>query len=70
MKLDLGKKAKFYTELLDKKINYKRSRVSVKRASNILTVEVKADDPVALVASMNSVLKQIRIIGNAEKLFE
>lgn len=70
VKLELGKEAKEYFALLDKKISYKRSKVSVKLSKNTLIIEVKADDPVALVASINSILKQIRIIGNAQKLFD
>ncbi|MDE1850748.1 MAG: hypothetical protein KGH54_03070 [Candidatus Micrarchaeota archaeon] len=70
VKLELGKEAKEYFVLLDKKLNYKRSKVSVKLSKNTLIIQVRANDPVALVASINSVLKQIRIIGNAEKLFD
>ncbi|MDE1827619.1 MAG: hypothetical protein KGH65_00450 [Candidatus Micrarchaeota archaeon] len=70
VKLELGKEAKEYFALLDKKLNYKRSKVSVKLSKNTLLIEVKAEDPIALVASIGSILKQIRIIGNAEKLFD
>lgn len=70
MKLNLGLKAKDYVKLMDKKISYKRSSVRIKSTQNTVSVEVNAQDPVALVASLGSVLKQIRIIGNAESLFD
>ncbi|MDE1855621.1 MAG: hypothetical protein KGH49_00040 [Candidatus Micrarchaeota archaeon] len=63
-------KAKDYVKLMDKKISYKRSSVRIKSTQNTVSVEVNAQDPVALVASLGSVLKQIRIIGNAESLFD
>ena len=70
MKLNLGPKAKDYVKLMDKVIGYKRSTVKVKRIGNVVSVEVSAQDPVALVASLGSVLKQLRIIGSAESLFD
>lgn len=70
LELNLGEKAKDYLKIMDKKISYKRSSVSVKRKGNLLFVKISADDPVALIASLNSVLKQVRIIGNAQRLLE
>lgn len=68
--LELDKRAEDYIKIIDKKRAYKRSSVIAKRKGNTIIVEIKADDPIALIASLNSFLKQVKIIGNAEKLFK
>ena len=70
IKLNLGKNAKEYFQLLDKRINYKRSRLKISSSGDTIHMEIQAQDPVALIASINSILKQFRIMGNAQKLFE
>ncbi|MGI0141191.1 MAG: KEOPS complex subunit Pcc1 [Candidatus Micrarchaeales archaeon] len=70
LKLNLGDKAKEYFGLLDKKVKFKRSTIHFKLGKGFILIEVKAADHTALIASTNSVLKQIRIIGNTETLFE
>lgn len=68
--LELDKKAEDYIKILDKQRSYKRSTVVAKRKGDTILVEIKAEDPVALIASLNSFIKQVRIIGNAERLFD
>ena len=68
--LDLGEKSEDYIKIMDKRIDFKRSKASVKRNGSKIAISVRAEDPVALVSSINSFLKQVRIIGNAEKLTE
>ena len=68
--LELDKKAEDYIKILDKKRTYKRSSVVAKRKGDTILVEINAEDPIALIASLNSFLKQVRIIGNAERLFD
>ncbi|MDE1846285.1 MAG: hypothetical protein KGH53_03335 [Candidatus Micrarchaeota archaeon] len=70
LKLELDKKAEDYIKILDKKVSYKRSKVVAKRKGDMILVEITAEDPVALVASLGSFLKQVKIIGNAERLFD
>ena len=69
IRLNLGKNTREYFKLLDKGINYKRSKLKVKASGQTIILDIEADDPVALIASVNSILRQLRIIGNAEKLF-
>ncbi|MDE1762158.1 MAG: hypothetical protein KGH59_03935 [Candidatus Micrarchaeota archaeon] len=68
--MDLGERAKDYFAVMDKKLSYKRSSVAIKRRGQEIIVAIEAKDPIALVASLNSVIKQVRIIGNAEQLAE
>ncbi|MDE1825360.1 MAG: hypothetical protein KGH61_01790 [Candidatus Micrarchaeota archaeon] len=70
IRLSLGEKSSDYMSLLDKLAKHKRSSVLIKKSKDAILIDVKADDPIALIASINGVLKQIRIIGNADKLFE
>ena len=70
IKLKLGKNTKDYFQILDKNITYKRSRLKIKATDEALNVDIEADDPVALIASTNSIIRQLRIIGNAENLFD
>lgn len=70
LELNLGKKSKEYIKILDKKISYKRSTVLISRKEDLILVKISAQDPVALVASLGSVLKQVKIIGNADSLFD
>ncbi len=62
-----AKKANDYARVIDSKIGYKHSKVSAKVGPKGLMITVDADDQVSLFATMNSVLKQLRIIGNIDK---
>ena len=70
VRLNLGKRAREYFKLLDKGIIYKRSRLKIRADPQTISIEIEAEDPIALIASLNSVLRQLRIIGNAERLLE
>jgi len=51
---------------MDKKADYKRSSVRYRIKGNAIEIEVEASDPVALVASLNSSIKQLRIISSVD----
>ncbi len=59
----IGNDYKEIVSLTDKGVKFKRSSVNVSEKSGYIRIEVRADDATALLASVNSVLKQIRIIN-------
>ena len=56
--------------LTGKDINYKRSSVKISGNKDSMEIAIKADDPRALLASANSVLKQLRIISEVDSLLD
>ncbi len=58
--------AKDYLGVIEKKIDYKRSTVRITGDSKSITIEVRAEDPRALLASLNGALKQLRIASNVD----
>jgi tRNA threonylcarbamoyladenosine modification (KEOPS) complex Pcc1 subunit len=58
--------AKDYLGIIDKKIDYKRSKVRITGDSKSITIEVSATDSRALLASLNGALKQLRIVSNVD----
>lgn len=70
IKFELGEKAQDYFSIMDKKVNFKKSKAKVTRKGGSISIEVEAQSPVALVSTINSFMKQIRIIGGIEKLTE
>ena len=70
MSMEIGDKALKYVDILDKRINYKRSKVNVSIDNDQIVVDIDAEDPAALVASMGSVLRQLGIISDVDWLVE
>lgn len=68
LKIGLGKGAEDCIRLLDKGVRYKRSSVKYRSGKGVLEIRVTAQDPVALVSSLNSALKQLRIITSVDKI--
>ena len=68
LRIELGKSAKGHFRILDKKDVYKRSKVKYRSSNGALEITVTASDPVALVSSLNGVLKQLRIITTVDKV--
>lgn len=64
--IDLGKDAKSFLRVMDKDIEFKRSNVKTTAKGNKITINIVADDSTALVASMNSMLKQMRVISEVK----
>ncbi len=62
----MGKGAKDYLSVMDKELEYKRSRVMVKESKGSIVITVEADDPRALLASLNGALKQLRVVSNVD----
>jgi tRNA threonylcarbamoyladenosine modification (KEOPS) complex Pcc1 subunit len=66
----IGNESKIIVSLMDREIKYKRSRITVKRHGGAIDITVHADDPVALISSINSVIKQLRVITRANKVMD
>ncbi len=54
-----------YSKIIDVKSKYKRSSISVKEGESSIEFRIGAEDPVALRASVNAVMRSIEIIENA-----
>ncbi len=66
--IETGKDAKDYIDIIGKEIHYKRSYVSISGSGSDISIKVKAADLTALIASMGSVLRQLRIVEDAEEM--
>lgn len=67
LKIRLGEGARDCLRIVDKSVKYKRSSVKYKASKDFIEVNVSAADPVALVSSLTSALKQLRIIASVDK---
>ena len=56
-----------YSNIMDIKSKYKRSSISVKGGKSSIEFRIGAEDPVALRASVNAVMRSVEIIENAYK---
>ncbi len=56
-----------YSKIIDIKSKYKRSSISVKGDKSSIEFRIGAEDPVALRASVNAVMRTVEIIENAYK---
>lgn len=68
--IDIGKNPKDYIDVIGASITYKRSRVKISQNGNLIKAEIDADDSRALLASIGSITKQFRIIGNVERILD
>ena len=68
--INLGKKAKEYVKVVGKGGKYKRGSVSFSEKEGAIVIDVEADDAVALLSSINSAVKQLRIVGEVDSLIE
>ncbi len=57
-----------YSKALGKIKSYKRSSVSIKETSRILTVSIEAHDATALRASVNAIMRDVQVIESAVKI--
>lgn len=53
---------------MDKGIRFKRSKVSAKPVKGGMEITINSDDTIALIASMNSMLKQFRVISSVREV--
>jgi tRNA threonylcarbamoyladenosine modification (KEOPS) complex Pcc1 subunit len=61
--IELGKDAKDYLGIMDKDLKFKRSTVRIGARGRSIVIKVDAADEIAMFASLNSALKQLRIIS-------
>jgi tRNA threonylcarbamoyladenosine modification (KEOPS) complex Pcc1 subunit len=52
---------------MDKRADYKRSKVHYKQGKGAIEITVTASDPVALLASLTGAIKQLRIIAGIDR---
>jgi tRNA threonylcarbamoyladenosine modification (KEOPS) complex Pcc1 subunit len=62
--INVGEGAKDYIKVVGRGEKYKRGSISFSAKKNAIEVAVKADDPAALLASLNSALKQLTIVDS------
>ncbi|MEM0087294.1 MAG: KEOPS complex subunit Pcc1 [Candidatus Micrarchaeaceae archaeon] len=67
IKISIGE-AKDYIKVMDKEIKYKRSKISVKESKDSITINIASNDSRALLASMNSIMKQLNVISSVKSL--
>ena len=56
-----------YSKIIDINSKYKRSSISVKGGKSSIEFRIGAEDPVALRASVDAVMRTVEIIENAYK---
>ena len=66
--IELGKKAKDYIKVMDMPKEYKRSKLKIKEKGGKITLDIEANDPVALIASLSSIIKQMRVISSVDEI--
>ncbi len=68
IRFELGNKAGDFFSVMDKKVDFKRSSAKLSKKGGNISIEIEADDPVALISTINSFMKQFRVISDVEKL--
>ena len=64
----MGKKANDYIKVMDMPKKYKRSKLKIKEEGGKIRVDIEANDPVALIASLSSMIKQMRVISSVNAI--
>ena len=67
LRMKLGRGAKDYARIIGPGAKYKRGKVTFRSEGDSLEVAVTASDAVALLASLNSALKQLRVVAGVDK---
>lgn len=70
IKIKLGKDPKDYIEIIGKSTTYKRSRIRMSRKGEEISALVEAKDSRALLASMQSLLKQLRVVAGVDSMLD
>jgi len=68
--INVGKSAKEYVKVVGKGEKYKRGSISFAEKKGVIQVDVIADDAVALLASISSAVKQLKIVSEVDSLIE
>jgi tRNA threonylcarbamoyladenosine modification (KEOPS) complex Pcc1 subunit len=53
---------------MDMPKEYKRSKLKIEEKGGKITVDIEANDPVALIASLSSIIKQMRVISSVNAI--
>ncbi|MDE1855020.1 MAG: hypothetical protein KGH57_01720 [Candidatus Micrarchaeota archaeon] len=69
LRLRLGPKAKDYVRILGKGKKYKRGSLTFKAGTGTVDIRVEADDAIALLASVSSAVKQLKVVSDVDSLF-
>lgn len=64
----IGEGAKDIVSIANTDLSYNRSKMKVKAGKDLIQIDVEAQDAVALVSSMSSMLKQMKVITNVKEL--
>ena len=66
VRIEIGKGAKDYLSLLDKRPDSKRGRVRVSEKGGVILIEAEASDAAALISSLGSSIKQLRVVSSVD----
>jgi tRNA threonylcarbamoyladenosine modification (KEOPS) complex Pcc1 subunit len=69
LRIRIGKNAREYVKIVGRGEKYKRGSISFSSKGNEIAVDVKANDAAALLASLNSALKQLRVVNDVDSIF-
>ena len=64
----MGEKARDYIKIMDIPKEYKRSKLKIEEKGGKIAVDIEANDPVALIASLSSMIKQMRVISSVNEI--
>ena len=68
LRLKLGPKAKDYIKIVGRGKKYKRGSVSFQATKDSIKIKIEADDTVALLASVSSAVKQLKVVSDINSL--
>ncbi|MCL5239255.1 MAG: CTAG/PCC1 family protein [Candidatus Marsarchaeota archaeon] len=70
IKLALGPRSKDYVRIVGKGAKYKRGSLSFNASKDSIEIKVEASDPVALLASVSSAVKQLKVVTSVDSLIK
>lgn len=70
LKLKLGPRAKDFVKVVGSGEKYRRGSVSFKAKNGAIEIKIEAKDPVALLASLGSAIKQLRVVSDVDSLIK
>lgn len=68
--LRLGPRAKDFVKIVGRGEKYKRGSISFKATKEAIEIRVEANDPVALLASVASAIKQLKVVSDVSSLIK
>ncbi len=70
LKINFDSPAKDYVKIIGKGTKYKRGSVSFKATKNDLEISITANDPVAMLSSLSSAIKQLKVVSGVDSLIK